>query len=232
MEVLVWDVKTGRILHHLKGHDGPVNCVVFTPDGRHVLSGGVDKSIRIWDSETGKEIKRFQAHFFQVWSLAVSPNGDRVVSGGTWQTPRLWDMKNARLVLSFTLPGGDQAEKLHDANVVFNHDGSRVLAAGGPDGKIRLWNAHDGRMLLELEGHKGGTSSVAISADDRYALSGGFDNTVRYWDLSNGKQVAHFDHKSWVWTVGFFPSGRFAVSGGIDGIRLWRLPKPEAPGVP
>ena len=55
--VRVWDSTTGKEVARML-HEGPVNAVSFSPDGRLVVSGSGDKTVRVWDSTTGKEVAR------------------------------------------------------------------------------------------------------------------------------------------------------------------------------
>src|SRR5262249_28123894 len=62
----------------LNGHTQAVNSVTFTPDGRQILSGSGDCSVRLWDAATGKETRRFLGHTQAVWSVAISSDGRRL----------------------------------------------------------------------------------------------------------------------------------------------------------
>jgi hypothetical protein len=97
------------------------------------------------------------------------------------------------------------------------------LVSGGDDGTVRLWEAHSGRELAVLKGHKGWVWSVGWSPDGARLVSGGDDGTVRLWEAQSGRALAVLKgHKGWVWSVGWSPDGTYLVSGGQDGtVRLW-----------
>ena len=64
----------------------------YSPDGRYIISGSSDKTIRIWDAETGSSIgKPLEAHTDSVWSVACSPEGRHIISGSSDKTIRIWD---------------------------------------------------------------------------------------------------------------------------------------------
>ncbi len=110
-------------------------------------------------------------------------------------------------------------------------------------GSLLLWDAETGKEIRQLIGHTRNLSSIAFAPDGHRALSGGVDGTIRLWDVATGKELHCFEKfQGWfalpdgkiscVYAV-FSPDGRYAFSGGIDGIgRLWRLPDPPAKDKP
>jgi WD40 repeat protein len=72
----IWETSSGKELAHLR-HDGGVNAVAFSPDGRSVVTGSDDRSARIWETSSGKELARF-SHEETVKAVAFSPEGQRV----------------------------------------------------------------------------------------------------------------------------------------------------------
>lgn len=71
--------------------------------------------------------------------------------------------------------------------LAFSTDG-KMIASGGGDNLVRLWNAETGKQLLTLKGHENDVYSVAIRPDGRQVASGSKDGTVRLWDIKEIKK--------------------------------------------
>ncbi|MCG2710445.1 MAG: caspase family protein, partial [Thermodesulfovibrionales bacterium] len=165
-----------------------VSSVAFSPDGKHIISGGnMKNSLKLWDSATGREIRTFIGDTDAIYSVAFSPDGRYVLSGSENQTMKLWDVATGKELRAFT---GLTKDDLI-CSVVFSPDGLYALS-GGTDKTIKLWDIATGREIRTFTGHTGWVSSVAFSSDGRYALSGSWDNTLTLWDISTGKEIRTF----------------------------------------
>ena len=65
-------------------------------------------------------------------------------------------------------------------------DGNRI-ASGSFDNTIRVWDAENGKFLLELKGHTRGVTHVSFSPDGTQIASGSGDSTIRVWDANSGQ---------------------------------------------
>ena len=90
----MWDAESGQETLTLKGHTDVVNSVAFSPDGKWIVTGSSDKTLRVWDSETGQETLTLKGHSNIVISVSFSPDGKRIVSGSDDETAKVWDMSS------------------------------------------------------------------------------------------------------------------------------------------
>ncbi|CAG7848072.1 COMPASS-like H3K4 histone methylase component WDR5B {ECO:0000303/PubMed:19567704} Short=AtWDR5B {ECO:0000303/PubMed:19567704} [Serendipita indica DSM 11827] len=208
------------LLFILRGHTRSVNAVAFSPDGRRVVSGSDDRTVRLWDVETGAQIgSPLEGHTGWVMSVAFSPDGQRIVSGSSDRTVRLWDVETGAQIGS-PLEGHTDYVR----SVAFSPDGQRIVS-GSSDRTVRLWDVETGAQIgSPLEGHTDYVRSVAFSPDGQRIVSGSDDRTVRLWDVETGAQIGSplEGHTGSVMSVAFSPDGQRIVSGSLDRtVRLW-----------
>ncbi|KAH6696713.1 WD40-repeat-containing domain protein [Leptodontidium sp. MPI-SDFR-AT-0119] len=208
------------MLQILEGHTDVVTSVAFSSDGKQIVSGSDDGTVRLWDAATGHQVLPIlEGHISGVSSVAFSPDGTQIVSGSSDETVRLWDAATGQQALPAL-----EGHILWVSSVAFSPDGTQIVS-GSYDKTIRLWDAATGQQILSiLKGNISGVSSVAFSPDGTQIVSGSSDHTVRLWDAATGKQVrpALAGHTSWVSSVAFSPDGTQIVSGSSDHtVRLW-----------
>jgi WD40 repeat protein len=211
------------------GHTSGVRSVAVSPDGRTLISGSDDHTLKLWDVASGREMRTFKGHDDYVRSVAFSPDGHTIASGGDDKTIKLWDVASGRVLR--TLSGDGDAVY----SVAFSPDG-RTLACGSKgqpltrNGNLKLWDVATGRELRTLNGHKGYVSSVVFSSDGRTLASGSWDKTIKLWDLASGRELRTFaGHVDSVYSIAYSTDGHTLASGSDDKtIKLWDVASGQA----
>jgi len=251
--VRLWDPSTSMpVGHPMAGRSAPVLAVVALtlPDGRTLLAtAGSDGTVRLWDPTVtwrngplwSRPVGRpLSGHTGRVQTVAALPlAGGRILlaSGGQDGTIRLWDPTTAtrRSGLFWSRPVG-QTLSGHTGPVwavaALPLPGGRILlASGGQDGTVRLWDPTTAPTAAERpSGHTGPVWAVAAAPlpDGRTLLAtAGDDKTVRLWDPATATLAGRplRGHTGSVWAVAAlsFPGGRtLLATAGDDGtVRLW-----------
>ena len=221
----VRDARTLNIIAHME-HPTSISALAVSPDGRRIITGCWDKSMRMWDATTGVELHQFHGHDGAVEQVAFSPDGRIVATACSDAHVRLWDVEQRKL--SATLCGHAQAV----FDVAFTPDGLG-LVSGANDSTLRLWNARPSANSATL-GPTSPVEEVVLSADGRLVLSGHADGVMRLWDLPSHRLLREFRsgdvppaRLDWglpVMSVGLSPDAKLALSATGDGVtRVWEL---------
>ncbi|KAH7925355.1 WD40 repeat-like protein [Leucogyrophana mollusca] len=168
----------------LKGHTQVVQSIAYTPDGRIIVSGSHDGTIRIWQAATGEPLgSPLEAQGLGIWSVAVSPDGKKIVAVYLGATPVcIWDFETRRII--HTLDAGCVF------SVAISPDGHRAVT-GSNFKKMQIWDMETGALIMDQkEEHSDTVAAVTWSADGKKIASSSYDNTVRVWDAANGSVIA------------------------------------------
>jgi hypothetical protein len=161
-------------------------------------------------------------HSGGVASAHFSPDGKLLASGGGDRMIRVWDVATAKEVHALEGPTSFACA------VRFSPDGKMLAAAGyetGSGNPIYLYDVRSGKELPRLVGHpSGGVRRLVFTPDSKQLVSGGFDGSVRVWDVASGKQVRLIAVESGtVYGIDLSADGKTLATAGRDGLRLWDL---------
>jgi WD40 repeat protein len=199
------------------GHTNTVMSVSFSSDGKYIVSGAQDSTVRVWDTATRIQLCIMDSHEGCVNSVAFFGDDKklRVVSGSEDCTVRVSD----------AMTGAELHTMHHEANVncvAISRDG-QLIASGSSDCTVWIWEVSTGTLQFVLVDHDYPVCSVAFSSDNNLVVSGFTDGTLRVWDAATGMQrLVISGHKNAVRYVAFSKDGRSIISGADDGtIRVW-----------
>lgn len=214
--VCIYDVVGRKLRLELKGHRGHVRDVAFIGDGRSVVTGGDDGSIRVWDVATGEPRQRWDVGS-AVRAVAAGPaNASAVAAGDAAGTIHIWDLNKGEKLRELA------AHKEGVASLAWAPDGRKLASHGQDGGDVSLWELGTGlRALLssrEIEG-----SSIVFAPDGKMVALGGA--TIHLWDMATGQPLHEPNgHTGDVTALAFAPDGKVLASGGDDRtVLLWDL---------
>ena len=176
--IRLWDLKTDKERHRLRGHAGTVWAMVFTPDSTTLLSGDNVGNIHLWDAAAGKQVDVLKCPA-NVQALDVSRDGKYLATGGQWLSVALWDLP-ARKRLAESPP--------HYAptwSIAFTADG-KYLAWGDQSSSVRMAEIVDGKLRVIAPG-KLMIRGLAFAHDGKTVISAGGD-TIHSWESATGKE--------------------------------------------
>ncbi len=203
--------------HH---HVGDINTAAFSPDGKQIVTAGVDQTARIWDVVTGKQMRLLTGHTGSVTSAAYSPDGKRIVTTSIDQTARIWDARSGKEIRRLTNDFFSRFNvRLYSA--AYSPDG-RTIVTGSDYSSIIIWDADTGQEVRTLSdwGELGGTiKSVVFSPNGEQVLSVG--DQVVIWDASTGRELRRLQAYA-ANSAAYSPDGKHIVTAESDGIaRIW-----------
>ena len=212
------------------GHTGWVYAVTVTPDGKRIVSGSVDCTIRIWDLETCEAMgKPIRGHQDVVRTVAVTPDGKRIISGSGDSIICVWDLKTGE---PMGMPIGGHE---YDVNAVVVTPDGKCIVSGSSDKTIRVWDLETGKQIGKtIEGLESTVNAVVVTPDGKRIVSGS-GKIICVWDLETGELIGKpiEGHKVFVNSIIVTPDGKRIVSGSADSsIRIWDLDTGEPIGKP
>ena len=225
------------------GHTSSINAVEFSQDGRFILSGSDDNSIKLWEADSGRLLRTFKDGE-DVRFVAFLP-GDSFFSVNDKGNVCIWDIRTGNRIREFSL--GASSGSI--SNNVIAYDGSVLRAIVG----LRLYNADiaQGRILSAVERPKSGPISGylgfgfgfrnAVSTDGRLMLSsvredssesmmGSKHKKLMLWEIATNRILATLTgHEDMVDAMTLSADNRYALSGSRDNtVRLWDLRREKA----
>ena len=182
--VTLWDVATRERIATLQGHRSEVYSVSFSPDGT-LLASGSDYTVKLWDVATRECIATLppQRHRSVVASVSFSSDGTLLASAPVLQggMVELWGVATRERIA--TLQGHTDGV----ASVSFSASDGALLATGGWDGKVILWDVLKREQIVAF-GHRSEIASMAFSPDGTtLAAGGGNGGTISLWNVSQWK---------------------------------------------
>ena len=198
-KVRLFDVAKGQQVREINAHVQPmpsaVYAVAWSPDGKFIVSGSLDKSLKLWDASNGNLVREFKAykakefekgHRGAVFAVAFSPDGKTLASAGDDRTIKLWNVADGTVLREFVntafklpappvLPPPPAAHPNAVYALRFTPDGKHLISAGGAArdrGYLAIWDVADGKLVRADELPVGAIWALAVSRDGKLLALG------------------------------------------------------------
>ncbi|NXL38476.1 TLE2 protein, partial [Glaucidium brasilianum] len=215
-----------RHLHTLT-HGEVVCAVTISSSTQHVYTGGKG-CVKVWDvGQPGAKTAVAQLDCLNcdnyIRSCKLLPDGRSLIVGGEASTLSIWDLAaptpRIKAELTSSAPACYALAISPDAKVCFSCCS---------DGNIVVWDLQNQTLVRQFQGHTDGASCIDISNDGTKLWTGGLDNTVRCWDLREGRQLQQHDFSSQIFSLGYCPTGEWlAVGMESSNVEILHVTKPD-----
>lgn len=197
---------------------GEVVCAValsLTGSARHAYTGGKG-CVKLWDiSNPGSpnaleplsQLDCLQRDNY-IRSVKLLPDGRTLIVGGEASNLSIWDLASPTPRMRAELTSSAPA-----CYALAISPDSKVCFSCCSDGNIAVWDLQNQTLVRQFQGHTDGASCIDISGDGTRLWTGGLDNTVRSWDLREGRQLHQHDFSSQIFSLGYCPTGSWLAVG-------------------
>jgi WD40 repeat protein len=201
----------------LRGHNGAVQAMVFSPDGTLLVSGGNDGTLRLWDLEEAQQVAVQRREDGGILSVNFSQDGSLLVTVAENQVVRIWSMPEGREVITldqFLAPV---------TYATFTPDTGKLICGYG-DGHLEIIQIDDGVILFNAPGHSYEVNQILLSSDGTHVLTASDDRVIKIWELKDNrlrKGQTLSGHTMLVTDIALLPDEQSLVSVSNDGTLRW-----------
>ncbi|TRZ02855.1 hypothetical protein DNTS_026724, partial [Danionella cerebrum] len=212
---------------HTLSHGEVVCAVTISTSTRHVYTGGKG-CVKVWDiSQPGSKSPMAQLDCLNrdnyIRSCKILPDGRTLIVGGEASTLSIWDLATPTPRIKAELTSSAPA-----CYALAISPDNKVCFSCCSDGNIVVWDLHNQTLVRQFQGHTDGASCIDISNDGTKLWTGGLDNTVRCWDLREGRQLQQHDFTSQIFSLGYCPTGEWlAVGMESSNVEVLHVSKPD-----
>jgi WD40 repeat protein len=224
-QIKLWQVDRLAELISINSQQSKVNCLAISPDGRLMISGGSDKTIKIWllgltDERSIDNLATLKAHQLAVNGVAFNPieSDVKFASVGSDRRVILWAMES-RTPLNILI-AHTQAVK----TLAFSPNG-KLLATAGDDGLILIWDMDCRKLVQTLSAHRWTISSLSFLANGNTLISASWDGNIKFWQVNSGQEIDCLStHQMEVFAMAISKDPRCIVTASRDRTaKIWQF---------
>jgi len=196
----------------LQGHEGSIKCLAASVDGRRVISGSSDNTVRIWDAETYDCLKVLKGHQDSVNSVAISKNGRQIVSVSSDRTVRVWNEANGECTHILQVTQGEMQY------VSFDKDDLSIILQTNEE--CQIWDISKRECIKIIPAS--GSALAPVTHNGQVIAAFISEKNLGLWDLLTGDYIKSIQHNSLITSVSL--GIKYILLGHIDGLQtIWDL---------
>lgn len=196
-------------LRYLEGHTEPIYAVSYTPNGKMLVTGSFDHTVKLWDRASGEVVRTIGDHTGMVLTLAVSRDGTQFATAGLDRKVNLYDMPLSEAIADLgTQAGAVQA-------LALSTDG-KWLVSGDRSATVRLWQTSDNSMVKEFKAG-GPIKAVAVDTTGQVVFATDEQGTLYSWNVADGKLTGTLATAAAEQLL-LNPDNRTVITAGKDGV--------------
>jgi WD40 repeat protein len=209
-ELWLWDVKTGKDIATIKGHDGrSIMFVGFVQKDDLVVSAGFDGTIRFWDVKTGRQ--EYVINGFDGIAATISADGKFLAFPNKNKSITIWNVETAKE--AFVIAHYDAAPR----SILFANN-AKTLILGDIDGEVRIWDLATGKLTGSFR--RSFSVDCLAFLNNEEVLVAGSSGSVQIWDYRRNKKVTEYN--SGGLSLAVAKKRHLLISGGPHGIiKIW-----------
>ncbi len=202
----------------LRGHSQAITRIIYSSDGKMLVSGSQDKTIKLWPLDGGRIRYTLPGYEGPVHDLSLRRDGQAVIAACGDKVLRWWDL-SSRKMHRLGRMGAHSGPIL---TVAFSPDGEKVISAG-VDKTVKLWQFSTGKVMTTLEGYSEPISLIAVSPTGTTFITNGEGKLARIRSMQGGHSLRWLSLDSPLKAAAFSPDGQQIATATATKLILWQV---------